>query len=235
MKKKKTTKSRRVAVFDIDGTIFRSSLLIEVTEALITEGLFPASARKIYAKSFTAWLNRQDTYDNYIHDVIRAFEGNIKKVRPKDYARVAKKVIAFHQNRVYRFTRDLVKDLKKQGYFLLAISHSPRELVEFFTSNLGFDKVYGRVMEEDKQGRFTGRTEHEELITNKAKILKRALEKENLTLRGSVGVGDSEGDITLLRLVEKPIAFNPNSKLYQEARRRGWQVVVERKDVIYKI
>jgi len=210
-------------------------LLIEVTEALIGEGLFPASAKKVYAKSFIAWLNRQDSYDKYIYDVIKAFEKNIKRVRSRDYVRVAKKVIVFHQDRVYRFTRDLVKDLKKQGYFLLAISHSPRELVELFAQGLGFDEVYGRILEADKRGRFTGRVEHEELITDKAKILKRAIAKENLTLSGSVGVGDSEGDITLLRSVDRPIAFNPNSKLYQEAKRCGWEIVVERKDVIYKI
>ena len=235
MKKTTKPKPRRVAVFDIDGTIFRSSLLIEVTDALIAEGLFPASARRVYAKSFTAWLNRQDSYENYLFDIIKAFESNIKKVKTRDYNRVAKKAIAFHQNRVYRFTRDLAKDLKRQGYFLLAISHSPRELVELFAQNLGFDKVYGRILEEDKFGRFTGRVEHEELIIDKAKVLTRAVAKENLTLRGSIGVGDSEGDITLLSAVERPIAFNPNSKLYQEAKRRGWEVVVERKDVVYKL
>ncbi|MFA5124773.1 MAG: HAD-IB family hydrolase [Patescibacteria group bacterium] len=235
MKKIKSVKNKKVAVFDIDGTIFRSSLLIEVTEALISEGLFPASAKKVYAKSFTAWLNRQDSYDKYIYDVIKAFEKNIKQVRRSDYMRVGRKVIAFHQNRVYRFTRDLVKDLQKRGYFLLAISHSPRELVELFAQGLGFDKVYGRVLLSDGHGKFTGRVEHEELISDKAKILKRAVAKEGLALRGSVGVGDSEGDITLLRSVDRPIAFNPNSKLYQEARRRGWEIVVERKDVVYKI
>jgi len=35
-------------------------------------------------------------------------------------------------------------------------------------------------------------------------------------------------------MVDKPIAFNPNSKLYRYAKRAGWKIVVERKDVIYK-
>ena len=33
---------RKVAVFDVDGTIFRSSLLIQLVERLIADGLFPA-------------------------------------------------------------------------------------------------------------------------------------------------------------------------------------------------
>ena len=66
-------------------------------------------------------------------------------------------------------------------------------------------------------------------------MLKCAIEKENLTLSGSIGDGDAESDIPLLKLVEKPICFNPNQKLYTTAKRSGWEVVVERKDVIYNI
>jgi phosphoserine phosphatase len=58
--------------------------------------------------------------------------------------------------------------------------------------------------------------------------------KENLILRGSVGVGDTESDIAFLKFVSRPICFNPNKKLYDHARRAGWEVVVERKDVIYQ-
>jgi len=235
MKKNAPTKKQQVAIFDIDGTIFRSSLLIEITEALVQDGLFPVKARDIYAQSYENWSNRKDSYDKYIHEVIRAFEKYIKTVRRQDYLRIAKKVMAFHQNRVYRFTRDLVKDLKKKNYFLLAISHSPRELVELFANNLGFDKVYGRVYESDDSGKFTGKTLYADLISDKAKILHRALKKNNLPLRGSIGVGDSEGDISLLKLVDRPICFNPNSKLYRQAKRAGWEIVVERKDVVYKI
>ena len=38
-----------------------------------------------------------------------------------------------------------------------------------------------------------------------------------------------------LEMVENPICFNPNEKLYTEAKRQGWKVVVERKDVIYEL
>ncbi|GAI32477.1 unnamed protein product, partial [marine sediment metagenome] len=36
-----------------------------------------------------------------------------------------------------------------------------------------------------------------------------------------VGVGDTESDIAFLKMVEKPICFNPNKKLYQYAKRVG--------------
>jgi phosphoserine phosphatase len=75
----------------------------------------------------------------------------------------------------------------------------------------------------------------EHLIFNKANVLRRAVEKENLTLKDSVGVGDTESDYSFLEMVENPICFNPNSKLLRHAKRNDWRVVVERKDVIYEI
>jgi phosphoserine phosphatase len=50
-----------------------------------------------------------------------------------------------------------------------------------------------------------------------------------------VAVGDTHGDIEMLEFVEQPIAFNPNKTLYDYAREKGWQIVVERKNVIYQL
>jgi phosphoserine phosphatase len=128
-----------------------------------------------------------------------------------------------------------VKDLKKKKYYLLAISNSPKEILDEFCKKFGFNKVYGRIREVDKRGKFTGKLLYLDLIVDKAKILTRAVEKENLTLRCSIGVGDTESDIPFLKMVSKPICFNPNKKLYDYARRAEWEIVVERKDVIYKV
>lgn len=224
---------KKVAIFDVDGTIFRSSLLIEITDALISEGMFPEKVRAVYSEAYKSWSDRKGSYEKYIDAIIEAFEQNINGIPYSDFQKVAKKVIAGHHNRVYRYTRQLVKDLRKKKYYLLAISNSPKTVVDEFCEKWGFDKVYGRLYEVDKSGKFTGKTLCEDLIRDKAKILTRAVKKEGLTLTGSVGVGDSESDIAFLKLVERPICFNPNSKLYQHARSAGWKVVVERKDVIY--
>lgn len=226
---------KKVAIFDIDGTIFRSSLLIEVTEALIQEGIFSLKARNIYIKSYNNWVSRKDSYEKYIIGVIKAFEQNIKSIQYDDFVKVVKKVVAFHQSRVYRYTRKLIVDLKKKNYYLLAISNSPKEIVDEFCKKLGFDKVYGRVYEVGKSGKFTGKTLYPDLISDKAKILQRALTKNNLILSGSVGVGDTESDIAFLKIVERPICFNPNNRLYEYAKSVKWEIIVERKDVIYKI
>ena len=226
---------KKVAVFDVDGTIFRSSLIIELVEVFIERGIFDASARLVYEEKKKRWLDRKGDYDSYILSLVEAFMKNIKGVSYDDFKTASKVVMDRYKNRTYRYTRDLVKKLKRENYYLLAISQSPKGILDDFCKKLGFDKVYGRFYELGPSDRFTGGVVDLHLIENKGTILRRAVRKEGLTLKGSVGVGDTEGDIPFLELVEKPICFNPNSKLYKEGKRNGWKVVVERKDMVYEL
>jgi HAD superfamily hydrolase (TIGR01490 family) len=228
-------KPRKFASFDVDGTIFRSSLLIELVEELIEAKIFPPESRLDYQLPFQHWLDREDDYEKYIGAVVEVFVKNIKGVYYGDFADVVKKLINEKKNRTYVYTKQLVKNLKDRDYFLLAISHSPKGVLDSFCHELGFDKVYGRFYELGPGDKFTGGIVDEHLIANKANIVKRAVEKENLTFENSIAVGDTEGDISMLELVEKPICFNPNAKLYRYAKINNWPVIVERKDVIYRI
>jgi len=226
---------RKVAIFDVDGTIFRSSLFIELTEALIEEGVFDRAVSRGFEKEKNMWLDREGDYESYIMAVVRVFMKSLKGVSFVDFDRIARQLVEKHKNRVYRYTRDLIKTLHRQRYFLLAISQSPKGILDSFCRGLGFNKVYGRFYELGPQGRFTGEVADLHLIANKANIVRRAVEKEGLTLKGSVGVGDTEDDISFLELVETPICFNPNGKLYRYAKLNGWKIVVERKDVVYEL
>lgn len=225
---------KRVAFFDIDGTVFRSSLLIELVEALAAEGIFPAVATEEYQGERVAWLNRTGTYEDYVAAVIAVFKKHLRGVKYGQVADLGRQVVATKRQRVYRYTRDLLKKLKAEDYYLVAISQSPKWILDEFCAQYGFDKAYGRLYELGPQDSFTGQVIDEHLIQNKANIVKRVFEhNEELVRDESVAVGDTEGDLTLLESVSHPICFNPNKKLYTEAKRRGWEVVVERKDVIY--
>ncbi len=226
---------KKLAIFDVDGTIFRSSLVIELVEELISEGIFEKSVRVRYEEEKARWLDRKGDYDEYIEALVAVFMESIKGVRYEDFEKAAVEVVRRYRHRTYRFTRDLIAELKKKGYFLLAISQSPKGVLDPFCTALGFDKVYGRFYELGPSDRFTGKIVDLHFIVNKANIVNRVLHKESVTLKGSIGVGDTEGDIPFLEMVEKPICFNPNMKLLRHARINGWKVVVERKDVIYEL
>lgn len=225
-----------VAFFDVDGTIFRSSLLIELVEALVAEEVFPPEVKDLYRAEATAWRNREGSYEDYIQAVITAYLKHIKGVHYGTFADIGRRVVAVQSKRVYRYTRDLIRELKGEGYYLVAISQSPKTVLDVFCREYGFDKVYGRVYEIGPQDCFTGIVVDEHLIENKATIVRRVLERNpQLTATGSVAVGDTEGDVSLLESVERPICFNPNQALYTIATRNQWPVVVERKDVVYHL
>lgn len=226
---------RPVAFFDIDGTLFRSSLLIELVDRLVEAGIFPASSGEEFSELKRKWQDREGRYEDYIDAVVKVFRRHIKGVFYGDLADIGREVVAEKSKRVYRYTRDLIKDLKSEGYYLVAISQSPKTILDDFCRQYGFDKVYGRIYEIGPQDRFTGEVPDEHLIANKANIVARVFEDETLTKKRSIGVGDTDGDIPLLEMVERPTCFNPNQTLFNHAKRNDWALVVERKDVIYEL
>ena len=229
-------KKSPIACFDVDGTIFRSSLLIELVEQFIKEGVFPAAAKDDYFSQYQAWQAREGTYEAYINALVASFMEHLKGVHYGELADIGRRVVAVQSKHVYRYTRDLLAELKRQGYYTIAISQSPKTILDEFCAQYGFDKVYGRMYEIGPQDRFTGVCTDEHLIQNKANIVKRIFERQpELDTANSIAVGDTEGDISLLESVSRPICFNPNQHLYSYAKRMNWEIVVERKDVIYEI
>lgn len=228
-------KKTKLAVFDIDGTIFRSSLVIELINGLVANRIFPKSAQKETEAEYLAWLDRKGTYEAYINKVVQIYA---KYIRGKSFSRVnavARKIIAFHKNRTYRYTRYLIKKLKKEKYLLVAISGSPSYIVEGYARAIGFNEFFGTELEING-GIFTGKIENLDSAFNKAKLVKEIKKQyPKINFKESIAVGDTEGDIEMLKLVGKPIAFNPNFELAKHAKRNEWPVIVERKDVIYKV
>lgn len=227
---------RPVAFFDIDGTVFRSSLLIELVEQLIEEDVFPAEAALQFECEMEEWRSREGGYKEYVEAVIATFLKHIRGVHYGVFAEIGRHVVSEQSKHVYRYARDLIDSLKEQGYYLVAISQSPKTVLDEFCAQYGFDKVYGRIYEIGPQDRFTGVVVDEHLIQNKANIVKRVFDhNHDLARDSSLAVGDTESDIPLLEEVAHPICFNPNKSLFDYASRLGWKVVVERKDVIYDI
>src|SRR3989338_5032651 len=109
---RKSSIPEKVAGFDIDGTLFRSSLIIELLEELIDEGVMPWRARKIFEKEYVLWLDRRGSYEDYIMKVVEAYMRNIKGVRLDATMNVARHLMLFHKNRVPLYPRPYQKASK---------------------------------------------------------------------------------------------------------------------------
>ena len=225
----------KIAIFDIDGTIFRSSLLVELSRALVGIGVFPHAATQEITKEYLAWLDRKGTYKAYIDKMVEIYVKYIKGKKFDSVKHIAEEVISYQKDRAYRYTRKLIKQLKRQDYMLVAISGSPSYIVEAYAKAIGFDLFFGSELE-IKNGIFTGKVVNVDSALDKAKIIKSLIKTyPSINLKKSLAVGDTESDVPMLSLVGQPIAFNPNMRLAKIAAKRKWEMVVERKDVIFKV
>jgi HAD superfamily hydrolase (TIGR01490 family) len=224
----------KIAIFDIDGTVFRSSLLVEFNKGLMRSGIIPESVLGQILDAYFAWVERRGSYDDYIRSVV---EMHLKAMQGKErkYVDAAVNLVLLQRrDRVYRFTRDLLKTLASE-YILLAVSGSPSEMVRPFGAYFGFDYIWGTEYEVDNKGVYTGRILDRRSVDSKAEIVQSFVAEKGLSFNDSWGVGDTETDVSFLELVDHAIAFNPTAGLYAEAKKRKWRVVVERKNVIYDI
>jgi HAD superfamily hydrolase (TIGR01490 family) len=228
-------KKGKIAIFDIDGTIFRKNLAFELINELAWMSVFPHSVRESLKRHYSSWLEHRGTYEQYRQALVEVYEKHIKDCSKEDVEKASRIVVSFHQDRTYVFAEELIKKLRKENYHIIAISGSPIEIVkEYNKQHLHFDKVFGSVYDMDENGIYTGATDYEP-IKNKGEVLKQYVYENNLTLEDSYGVGDTESDASFLKVVENPIAFNPNENLKKVARENNWRIVVEKKDVIYEM
>ena len=223
----------KIAIFDIDGTIFRSNLQFELLSGLAFEGIFSKKTRDRLIKSYRKWLHNKGTYENYKKELIKYYKKEIKNKNKDDVVKVSKKVISFYHARQFIYTKNLIDELK-DTHKLVAISGSPIEIVKEYNSYLKFDDVFGTVYEIDKNKKYTGKVLYAPVL-NKADALKVYVAEQGISLAGSIGIGDTSSDIPLLELVDFPIAYNSDEELYVYARKNKWKIVVERKDVIYEL
>ena len=225
---------RKFAAFDIDGTIFRSSLVAELLLLGIQRGVFQQSAYGEFSTQYENWRRRKDdaAYDIFIEALVASYVKHIKGQKSQHIDILAESVIDGMSDYTHVYTRKLSEKLKGDGYFLIAISGSPSELVSRFTTKYGFDAFVAAEYTLES-GMYTGASVPAH--SGKDKILTQLVEQHDLDWAGSYAVGDSPGDIGMLSLVENPIAFNPDRILLQKAQQEHWRVVVERKNVVYEM
>lgn len=227
--------ARPFAVFDIDGTLIRWQLYHALADELARQGKLDADQFQKVRAARMDWKKRsgETSFDAYEQTLIAVFDQALTGIKVADLEQACQTVIAEYKDQVYTYTRDLIRDLQAQNYLLFAISASQAEIVGLLADYYGFDD-YGGSTYETKDGYFTGKID---LLMSEQKpaYLKKLVAKHGAKWQGSIAVGDSQSDIPMLSAVEKPIAFNPNKALYEHAVAQQWPIVVERKNMIYKL
>ena len=225
---------QKFAVFDIDGTLFRSGLYREVFYELYKMGVLPPNLGEETTLKHREWRHRVhgNAFEEFEEIMVGGLDSYLPKLRHSDYDLAAQHVLEKKAENIYVYTRNLLCSLQEKGHMTIAISGSQQELVEPFARRYGFDAWVGQEWERGEEF-FTGKVIRTH--TDKDIILQRLIDQHNLTLKDSYAVGDSNGDVGMLSMVEHPIAFNPTFELLEKAMANKWKVVIERKNASYEL
>lgn len=226
--------SKQFAVFDIDGTIARTSLLQLIVKELVNRGQLDGAAAGDIERLLHDSRQRisDDSFGGYMSQAVEMLlQRSGGSLKLTDYQDAISAVVNSLTANTYVYTRQLIDTLRKNNFFLIAISGSEQRAVQSVAAKLGFDTCAAGVYYVDDGHKLTG--EIKRFSSNKQEVLKVIVEKHGLNPKGSLAVGDTSSDISMFEFVQQPIAFNPNQALFKLARERGWMVVLERKDMVY--
>ncbi|MEG0249495.1 MAG: HAD-IB family hydrolase [Peptostreptococcus sp.] len=228
------------AFFDIDGTLYRDSLLIEHFRKLIKYELIDEREWSEHLQTtYNNWDKRQGNYDDYMYEISDQYVGAIIGLKKSDIDFASRQVIKLKADRVYKYTRSRIKWHKEQGHKVIFISGSPDYLVQRMAEKYDVDDNMGSMyIVED--GKMTGEVIPMWDSDSKDMAMDIFIKKYDIDMTKSFAYGDTNGDISMLKRVGNPVAINPTRELLSYMNsdpflRENAKVVVERKDVIYQL
>lgn len=223
------------AIFDIDGTIFRDSLLVAHFKKMIKNEILPEAVKKHLEPLEKAWENREIDYDKYLNAQVDVYAKTIVGLDVADVEFAARKTIETESKKLYKFTREQIKWHKEQGHTIIFISGSPDFLVSKMAEELGADLWFGTsyLIKHDK---YTGKIIPMWDSVSKQTTIDRIKSSFDIDLENSYAYGDTNGDFLMLKSVGHPVAVNPNFELISrlQAENLDAEIVLERKNCIWK-
>ncbi|HBY19601.1 MAG: haloacid dehalogenase [Clostridiales bacterium GWE2_32_10] len=228
------------AFFDIDGTLYRENLQTELFKKLIRCGIINHSEwYSSLEEYYTKWDNRLGEYEDYLKHMSEIYCKSIKGLSLNVLRFIAKQVIEEKGGRVYTYTKNQILWHKKQSHKIITISGSPIELVEQISKKYEFDIYRGTVYTTEDEN-YTGELEPLWDTTHKQIALNEIVETYKLDLGKCYAYGDTNGDLSMFTKVGHPTCINPTKELLNNIKsnpdlKQKMNIIIERKDVIYKI
>ena len=119
------------AFFDIDGTLYRDSLMVEHFKKLIKYDIIDQKAWFEHARdTFMDWDKRQGNYDDYLDEICDLYVKYLIGLDKTCIDFTSDQVINLKSDRVYKYTRSRIKWHLDNKHIVIFISGSPNFLVE---------------------------------------------------------------------------------------------------------
>ncbi len=228
------------AFFDIDGTLYRDSLMIEHFKKLIRYEVIDQSIWHNHVKpKYLEWERRKGEYDEYMEELAKLYIEALTNKNKNHLQFIADQVIRLQWEKVYTFTRDRITWHRDEGHLVIFISGAPDFLVSPMAKKYHADAYRGSTYMLEGEI-FTGEVHRMWDATSKIKAIDNFGDVFGIDFAASYAYGDTNGDVSMLKRVGHPVAVNPTKELLATIKndpdlRKKTQIIVERKDVVYHI
>ncbi|MEI6326682.1 MAG: haloacid dehalogenase-like hydrolase [Candidatus Roizmanbacteria bacterium] len=218
----------KLAVFDVDGTLFNGNLGIEYLKMLVQKGIFKKEIGDGVYKWYDQYRSGEVEKSVAVDEIYKLYALGMRGTTTEKAREVASETWSKIKGKMYTFAPEIVQTLKNAGYLIILLSGSPIEMVQELGQFLQIERenmVAGTL--ETLDGTYSGNvTSYLGSAEQKIEALDKLIGRRPLDVNwlDSVGMGDDERDFGILGRVGFPIAICPTDELFERASRCGWTI-----------
>nr|WP_240549038.1 HAD family hydrolase [Halomonas antri] len=212
-----------MAIFDLDNTLLSIDSDHAWGEFLLEQGAVDAEA---YREANDRFMADYEAGTLDIHAFLSVALRPLADNSPEQLAAWHQQFMASKiEPSILPKGEELLARHRSRGDTLLIITATNRFITGPIAERLGVDHLIA-VEPEVLDGRYTGKVSGTPSYREgKVKRLEEWLADKDLTLDDAWFYSDSHNDLPLLRLVEHPVAVDPDPTLREEAEMRGWRIM----------
>ena len=204
----------KLICFDLDGTIVDDTEYIWIT----LHDMFGVP-KEVRRKHYLAYTNKEITYQQWFNSDISEWKKRGKT--KKDFIDEVNKL------KLMEGAKETVYALKEKGYKLALISGSLKIVVDTLFPDHPFNDVFINELVFDKDDNLIDGKATPFDMERKADGMRMIAEREGLSLKECVFIGDNKNDIHIAEIAGFTISFNSKSERLNELA----DVIIEKKDL----
>ncbi|MFC1629943.1 HAD family hydrolase [Patescibacteria group bacterium] len=212
-------KQKKIALFDIDKTIYNGYTLFLLSEHQLKEKTIKQDCFDKICEDFEMYKRGVINYETTITNLLIHWAKGLKGISYVTVSKQAKHFLEGKGNRFYPFLKPVI-ELLQETHQIYLVTGEPKFIGQIISD---LYQITGFIASEfeTKNGIFTGEV--------KTFLAKREEKKESIKqlleehkTEHSFALGDSEGDIEMLNSVENAICISPTEGLRKIAKEKGW-------------
>jgi phosphoserine phosphatase len=212
----------RLSIFDINDCLVDGFLVKDFADYLLMRESFDRACDEAIKLAWSQYKKGALDYEKASNLVLENFALGLRGQQVKKIEQLAQEFVDEGRVPLFKYSRK-VFNIAKSYTRTVAITKVPM-LAEAMKPIFPFDFILSAKLEA-KDGIYTGKMEGSlSGRTKKAAALKAWMGKNKLSLKGSMGFGDSQHALGFLSAVDYPVVLNPTPELLKVAKKSKWAI-----------